>query len=76
MHQHYFSYISLKVTNQLLERVNLLLTVGFLFGLVLGKFGLQGFELMLRVQILGEESQEVSTKRILRLSYLKGISTD
>ena len=62
--------------NQLLERVDLLLTIGFLFGLILGKLGLQSFKLMLRVKVLGEESQEVSTKRILRLPYLQGVSAD
>ena len=75
MHRHDLPHISSKVTNQLLERVDLLLTIGFSFGLVFDKSGLQGFKLMLRVQILGEESQEVSTKRILRLPYLKGVST-
>ena len=62
--------------NQLLERVNFLLTVSFLFVFVLSKFSLQGFELMLCIQVLGEESQEVSTKRILQLPYLQGISAD
>ena len=76
MHQHNLPNISSKVPDQLFERVDLLLTVGFLFGFILSKFGLQGFKLMLCVQVLGEESQEVSTKRILWLPYLKGISTD
>ena len=62
--------------DQLLERVDLLLTVSLLFGSVFGKFGLQSFKLMLRVHVLGEESQEVSTKRILQLPYLQGVSAD
>ena len=62
--------------NQLFERVDLLFTIGFLLGLVLGKFGFQGFELMLSIQVLKEESQEDSIKRILRLPYLKGIPTN
>ena len=63
MHRHDLSYIPSKVSNQLFERVDLRLYIGFLLGFVLRKFGLQGFELMLRVQVLGEESQKFLSNR-------------
>ena len=58
MHQHDLPHISSKITNQLFERVDLPLTIGFLFRLVLRKFGLQCLKFMLCVQILEEESQK------------------
>ena len=76
MHRHDLPHISSKITNQLFERVDFPLTIGFLFHLVLRKFGLQCLKFMLRVQILDEESQKFLSKRILRLPYLKGISAD
>ena len=61
MHQHNLPHIPLKVTNQLFERVDLLLKVSLLLDFILHKLGLQGLELMLRVQILDNESQKAST---------------
>ena len=56
MHRHNLSDIPPKIPNQLFEGVNFSLEVGFLLGFILRKFDLQCLKLMLRVQVLGEES--------------------
>ena len=55
MHRHNLPYIPSKVPNQLFERVDLSLKVGFLFSLILRKFDLQCLKFVLCVQVLGEE---------------------
>ena len=58
MHRHNLPYISSEVPNQLFERVDLCLHIGFLFGFVFREFHLQRFKFVLRIQILEEESQK------------------